>query len=424
MKLFKSKFLKQLFTAFIFIMPTAAMAAPDIIDKLNIAPIVPIVLDAFMLVATGCYDFFVGKGTGIIYVLVWGFLAVSLATGILKMYFPKQWSSLFGISGGGDFYNGNVSGFGIIQNNVMKPVIRALVAAVILLQIRPVFVTEWLVNPFLQFGAIYTHAITETINGTGVGIEKIECPADVIRHGWISPSSCEFLIRPVADLSRANNQVVKRGFDFLTNGLRGLITLIPHGGQDFMSLVTGILLIITFIASNLFMALLIIQGIFNLGMALILYPFQVLTYVVKSSDKWFDVWPAFSGITKALQQLVITMIACAFILCINLAVIYALFQWNSQVFVVAANGMANSNVPTVANTPMGFGGHSIMWISAILTFYLMLRIFKLTRDQLNQYIGGDMTGLYNKSIGDTKKLWNNTKNWGGKIGNALGWGKK
>jgi len=426
MNLFKRLFFPALcFMAAIFV-PVPAFADWGIVDGLNLAPFVPVVLDAFMTVATGGYEFFV-QGTdgdnGIIYMLVWGFLIISLSIGILKMYFPKIWVSFFGFSGGGDFAGGKVKAFDLIQNNVFKPSFRAIIAVAVLLQLKPVFITEWLVNPFLQFGAIYTHALTETINMTG-NAPTMKCPESIVEKAWISESSCEFLIQPVADLSHANNQVIKRGFDFLTRGLRGLITLLPHGGEDFLNVVTGILLITTFVSCNLFMALLIIKGIFNFGMALILYPFQVLTYVAKPSDKWLDIWPAFSGITKALQQLVITMIACAFILCINVAVVRALFQWNSSVFVVAAGGTAVSNVPQVANHAMGFGEHSIFWLSAILTFYLMMRIFDLTRKQLDAYVGGGMDSLYNQVKSDTKTVWKGAKDWGKKVGKAVGWIKK
>ena len=307
-----------------------------------------------------------------------------------------------------------------IATNMLKPALRAIIAATVLLQLKPIYLTEWLVNPFLQFGALYTESITNTINQAGVSGPKIECPPSVIQQGWISESSCEFLVQPVADISNANNQIIKAGVDFFTRGLRGMMTLVPHGGENLLNVITGLVLIFTFVASNLFMALLIIQAIFNFGMALVLYPFQVLVYVVKPNDKWMDIWPAFGGITKALQRLVITMIACAFILCINIAIVKSLFQWSSSVFVVAAGGAASSNVPQVANTALGFGQHSILWLSSILTFYLMMRIFNLTREQLNNYVGSGMDNLYNQVKSDTNILAQRIKN----LGKTIGLGKK
>lgn len=401
-------------------MPCAAFAADNtsLIDALNLAPFIPMVLDALMIIATGGYEFFVGNGDGIIYILIWGFLAVSLALYLLKMYFPKTWVAFFGFSGGGEMYDG-IDGM-TIATNMLKPALRAIIAATVLLQLKPIYLTEWLVNPFLQFGALYTESITNTINQAGVSGPKIECPPSVIQQGWISESSCEFLVQPVADISNANNQVIKAGVDFFTRGLRGMMTLVPHGGENLLNVITGLVLIFTFVASNLFMALLIIQAIFNFGMALVLYPFQVLVYVVKPNDKWMDIWPAFGGITKALQRLVITMIACAFILCINIAIVKSLFQWSSSVFVVAAGGAASSNVPQVANTALGFGQHSILWLSSILTFYLMMRIFNLTREQLNNYVGSGMDNLYNQVKSDTNILAQRIKN----LGKTIGLGKK
>lgn len=407
----------------ILLSPMSAYAADgNIVDALNLAPLIPTILDALMMVASGGYDFFVGDGNGIIYILVWGFLAVSIALYALKMYFPKMWVSFFGFSGGGEMIGG-IDGM-TIATNMLKPAIRAIVAVTVLLQLKPVYLTDWLINPFLQFGALYTESITETINESGINAPKIDCPPSIIQQGWISPESCEFLVQPVSDLSHANNQIIKRGFDFINSGLRGLLTLIPHGGENFLNIITGIFLVFTFVASNLFMALLIIQAIFNFGMALVLYPFQVLAYVVKPSDKWLDVWPAFGGITKSLQKIVITMIACAFILCVNIAVIKSLFQWNSSVFVVAAGGTATSNVPTAVNNALGFGQHSILWLSSILTFYLMFRIFNLTREQLDSYVGKGMDNLYNQVKSDTKILTGRVKSVGSAIGTAMGWIKK
>ncbi len=412
----KSRFLSALICAIIAVLFTAvpANAAGGIVDAFNLAPFVPIVLDTMMGIATGGYEFFVGNGDGIIYIFVWGFLAFTLVMYVFKMYIPKAWAGFMGFSGGGELADGKVTAMSMAEN-MLKPAMRAIIAVTLLLQIKPVYVTQWLVNPFLEFGAIYTHSITENIDNTGDAAPVIKCPESILEKAWISEDSCNFLTQPVADISHANNRVIKRGLEFLTNGLRGLMTLMPHGGENFLNVLTGIVLVITFVGSNLFMALLIIQAIFGFGMSLVLYPFQVLTYVAKSSDKWLDIWPAFSGIVKALQSLVITMIACAFILCINLAIVKSLFRWSSSAFVAAADGAATSNIPTMTNTALGFGEHSVLWLSGILTFYLMFRIFDLTREQLTKYTSGVPDSLYKKVTGDTKSLWNT----GNKIRNSI-----
>ncbi|MDR0741166.1 MAG: hypothetical protein LBF28_00120 [Rickettsiales bacterium] len=422
-----NKFLCPLLFVFCsFALATPAFADWAIVESLNLAPFVPMVLDALMTIATGGYDFFVGRGTGIIYILIWGWLGVSMGLYLIKMYFPKTWLAFFGFKGGGEMWEKDTPGGMQIAENMLKPAMRAIVAATILLQIKPVYVTDLIVDPFLRFGAIYTESLTSSISVPMGAAEKAQCPQDVVDKGWMSAESCNFLVQPVSNLSHANNQIIKRGFDFITKGLTGLMTLIPHGGEDFLNLITGILLVFAFVSSNLFMALLIIQGIFNFGMALVLYPFQVLVWVAKpkNPNKWLDLWPAFEVIVKALQQLIITMIACAFILVVNVAVIKALFQWNSSVFVVAAGGSMTSNVPTVANSAMGFGEHSILWLSTILTFYLMFRIFELTREQLDKYAGKGMDDLHKKVTGDFKTTRKNVKDWAKKIGAAAGWIKK
>ena len=419
---FIRRFLPYLICGAALVAPVPALADWGIVDQLNLSPFVPLILDAMMTIASGGYDFFVGNGTGVIYVLVWGFLVFTICLYLVKLYLPQNWTGLLGFSGGGEMFDGKATSETIIYN-VLKPCLRGIIAALVLLQIRPTMLTEVLVNPFLQFGALYTHSITETINQTGANAPKVECPEAIVQKEWISKSSCEFLIQPVYDLSVANNQIIKRGFQYITKGLGGLMTIIPHGNHPFLNLITGIILVTTFFSSNLFMALLIIEAIFKFGMALVLYPFYVLSYVVKPNDKWLDIWPAFDGITKELKNLVVTMIMCSFMLCVNVAIIRALFTWNSSIFVVTAGGSATSNLPTIANTSNGFGEHSILWLSSILTFYLMFKLYDMTQEQLVSYVGG-RGQLYDKAIGDTKTAWGVIKDAGKKIGTIAGWIKK
>ena len=83
------------------------------------------------------------------------------------------------------------------------------------------------------------------------------------------------------------------------------------------------------------------------------------------------------------------------------------------------------NVPMAANTAMGFGQHSIFWLSAILTFYVMQRMFDVTQEQLNSYTKG-MDGLYKDLKSDTKTVIGGAKKTTQAIGTAIGWikGKK
>ena len=396
------RILLPLLAVAVICMPNSAFARWEIVDNLNLAPFVPRVLDAFMMVARGGYEYFVGHGDGIIYILIWGFLGVSVFMYAFKMHFPKRWVEFLGLSGGGEMWDGKIKGFDIAEIT-LKNAMRAIIAATFLLQVRPTYVTEWLVNPFLEFGALYTNEILDTQNVPGVVKKNIECPPGVLSGDWLSVRSCNFLIQPVSEVSSVNNSIVKRGFEFLARGLRGLVTIIPHGGQNIMDIITGVLLILTFVSCNFFMALLIIQGIFDFGIALILYPFSVLAWVAKPNDKWFDIWPAFSEIIKSLRTLVITMISCAFILIINIAVVKALFGSGASVFVVSAGGSASSNISgsAIAANAVSFGGHSLLWLSALLTFFLMKAIFDRTRKQIETYSPGQ-SGLYEQVKGDFK----------------------
>ena len=404
----------------LFVQPAHA----DILEKYNLAPFVPIVLETMMNIATSLYNFFVGKGTGLIYICIYAFVGFYIAMYLVKMHLPKDWLSFFGFSDGGEMIDGKLGGFTIAEN-ILKPCLRAIMAAVILLQIKPVYVTEWLVNPFLEFGSFYTESILKTV--TSVEADKLsapKCPESIKQAEWISERSCNFLIQPVYTISKENNKIIKYGFDFLQKGLRGMMPIILHSSEPILNIITGILLIAAFVSSNLFMALLIIQGIFDFCLSLIMYPFNVLGWVAKKSDKWFDILPAFSQIIDALKKLVINMIACAFILCINIAVVRALFNWSSSVFVAAAGGMSTSNVPTITNTGINFGEHSMLWLSSILTIFLMQNIFTMTRERLEMYTKDTKKTLYKNVTGDAKTMWGKVQSAPKTIKNIVGGVKK
>ena len=399
----------------------AADLDKGILAAFNLSGFVPLVLEAMMKIATSLYNVFVGNGTGLIYIFIYLFLGFYIALYLVKMYLPKDWLGFFGFSEGGEMWAGTATGWSVAEN-VAKPCVRAIVAAVLLLQIKPVYVTEWLVNPFLEFGSIYTEYILDATHVSEANIPT--CPPTIESQGWITKRSCDFLVRPVYIISYENNRVIKYGLDFLKTGLRGILTLIPHGGENFLNIITGILLIAAFIASNLFMALLIIQAIFDFCIALIMYPFSVLTWVAKKSDKWLDFLPAFKQIIDALKKLVITMIACAFILCVNVAVVRAIFNWSSSAFNVASGGVGTTNLPSITNTGMNFGSHFMLWLSAILTFFLMQNIFEMTRKQLEKYSGWEKHSLYDDVTKDAKTMWGKVKSTPDTIKNIWESGKK
>ncbi len=408
LRLFKHA--QMFFGAFVLCAFFTNSAHADIIDAYNLAPFVPLVLEEMMNMATSLYNFFVGKGDGLIYLCIYAFVAFYIGLYLVKMHLPKDWLSFFGFSNGGEMWESKIDVWKI-TDNVLKPCIRAIVAAVFLLQIKPVYVTEWLVNPFLEFGSIYTEQILKNINHSTLSTtDAPACPASIEESGWISKRSCDFLVKPVYVISQENNKVIRYGFNFIKTGIRGMMTLIPHGGEDLLNIITGIMLLFAFISANVFMALLIIGAIFEFCLALIMYPFNVLGWVAKKSDQWMDIWPAFSQIISALKNLIITMIACAFILCVNIAIVHALFNWSSSVFVVAAGGVSTSNVPSITNSAMNFGQHSILWLSALLTFFLMQNIFNTTRDRLDKvYTKDTPKDLYNNVTNDVQTLWKKIK---------------
>ena len=145
-----------------------------------------------------------------------------------------------------------------------------------------------------------------------------------------------------------------------------------------------------------------------------MYPFNVLAWVARKSDKWFDVFPAFNQIIDALKKLVITMIACAFILCVNVAIVRSLFNWS----------LFYTGDLTITDTSMNFGKHSILWLSSMLTLLLMQNIFKLTRERLDLYTGKNDKDLYNNVTGDAKTMWEKIKKTPDTVKNIVSGAKK
>lgn len=392
---------------------------------LNLAPFVPIVIDEFMNVASILYDFFLGNGTGILYIIIYIFVVVSIALYAFKLFIPKDWLGFFGFSEGGEMWSGDSPTTISVMETVVKPCLRAVIAIVILLQVRPTLVTKYLVNPFLGVGSIYTTEIIHFVNNTTQTIAMPDCSNNNLAEWGIDKKSCEFLVQPIYVISYENNKVIKQGFFMLKDGLRGMMTLIPHGGKHLMNVITGIMMIATFVSANLFMALLIIQAIFDLCLALILYPFSVLSWVVKKSDKWLDVFPVFNQILDALKKLIIAMIACAFMLCINIVSIKALLgQGYHYTYNAVANGAAMSNVPQIENTAAIFGNHSLIWLSSILTLFLLHNIFQATQEKIKTYTSGTSTEMYNKVTSDAKVYWGKAKAAPDKIKDIYNFGKK
>ena len=408
MRIFNKKILRCLgrfpgvIAVFLFFIFDIQPAHADIIDAFNLSPFVPLVLETMMNIATSLYNYFVGQGDGVIYILIYVFLGFYISLYLVKLYLPKDWLAFLGFSGGGDMQAGDLKAWSIAEN-VAKPCIRTLVACIVLLQIKPVYVTEWLVNPFLEFGSVYTQNILETIDGTATS-EVPQCPDSILQQGWITQNSCDFLIQPVYKISEENNKVIKKGLEFLGRGLLDMLSPIPHIGF-ILNIITGLLLISVFVSANVFMSLLIIQAIFDFCLSLIMYPFNVLAWVAKKSDKWFDVLPVFDQIIDSLKKLVICMIACAFILCINIAVVRSLFTQVST------------------ESSWNLGQHFMSWLSSVLMFFLLHSIFKMTQERLEMYTKGTSQDLYKNVTGDAKTVWNKAKNAPGKAKSMWNTGK-
>jgi hypothetical protein len=382
------------------------------VDIFSLSWVVPLGLDSMMSVAFSVYDYFVGGGGGIIYVLIWGFLGFSIGLYLVKMYFPAKWLELFGFSGGGEMYkdpHGYGLGDGSIAKNVLKRMMRAMFAIVVLLQVKPQYIMNFIVNPFLEFGSVYVNSITKIVLPADAPRSKAKCPPDL--DEYLTKDSCDFLVSPIDEVSAVNGEMISCGLGFLLedysfidrgNAIKCGFVMAFSRMDRIMNIITGLLLIATFFSLNIFMALLIVQGIFNLGLSLIFYPFRVLLYVVKDDDRqWFNPWDAVSELVKSLQKLVVAMIAVAFMLLVNVSVVGSLF---------------NSGVVR----PGGFGGRAIGCIFCILVFWIFQRVFAKTEEKLSEYVGdAEMTEFYAKTATGVKSAAKNVAGWGGKAWKIL-----
>ena len=347
-----------------------------------------------MSVAMGIYDYFVGSGDGIIYIFIYGFLVFTTGLYLVKIYFPSEWLALFGFSGGGELWNPKTEiwnaepGKDSIISNVFRPFLRAAFAGIILLQIKPGYITHFVIDPFLEFGNVYVESMTQTIVPTDKRA-VVDCPASL--NEYLSKNSCNFLMRPIAEVSAVNVAMIKEGLKFIQLSFK----------FDFLSKLTGLAIIITFFGANLFMSLLLVRGIFDFGMALVLYPFKVLVYVIKKPDDnslWVDPWPPFEDIIKSLQKLIVSMIAVAFIMMINIAVSESMFKFS--IF--------------RAWTP-DFGAHAMTFLTSVIMFLVMGKIYNMVNERLEKYVdNGEMTGFYGAVAEKTKHF----------AGKAVGLGKK
>jgi hypothetical protein len=363
-------------------------------ELFSLAWMIPLILDSMVAIAVAVFDFFVG--TGIIYAMIWGWLGFSIGLYLVKMYFPKQWVELFALSGGGQMYEPATDGWSI-SKDVAKPLLRAAFAIVVLLQIKPGNITYYVIDPFLEFGGVYVSSITKTIISEP-SESKAKCSKDT--EGYMSAEGCAFIVQSVHDVSEVSAHAIRKGFEFMFLGFKDGIWFADRIINGFLNIITGLFLVVAFFSGNLFMALLIIQGVIKFGMALIAYPFRVLIYVVKTPTKeedkfWINPWPAFEGIFKSLQKLIIAMIAVAFLVLVNLSVSGVMFNFTP-------------------GDVKGFGEHSVGWLTAVMTFLLMYKVFELTREQLDKYVDDkDMTGFYDKVAKGTTSFLKQAGKFGG-----------
>ncbi len=342
---------------------------------LSLAPLVPMVLDAFTHVAIGTYQYF----RPIIPTLIYIFLLFSLTVYIVKQFIPKQFLSALKLNSDFIIQSDKPDPFKLAEN-ILKPIMRGVIAISLLLPLNPKYIIQYGIDPFLQFGAIYTSHILG--NEHDFTLQRYTPATAHSDTDYYSESSRYYLTAPLQEISKKNNEIIKSGVELAINGA---ITL------KFLQVLTGLALVLAFFSSNLFMSLMFITAIFHFGMALILYPFKIVVYVIKpGNDDWANFLPVFSDIISALRKLILTMIMSAFVIIINIQLVRALF---------GPTEMERLRQITSNDLVSGFGAHEFTWLSAILTFMVMYEIFDLTQKKIASYGGESDQSIYKSATG-------------------------
>lgn len=362
--------------------PATVMAAAT---DLSLSPFIPITLDAISIVSMATFKLAKDLFPSLIYI----FLAVKITIYLFKMYMPKQLLGVLGFSGGGEMWD-NPDAMNIVQTT-LKPIIRAVIALAFLLQLSPKIMTEAVVDPLLKFGAIYTEKVLEAtpnmIPDTPNQVRNISSENKLFTNETV-----DSMRRPLDALSQANNEFIVLGGKMTLHGLAKL---------SILTILSGLVMMATFFSSNLFIALLLLQAIFYLGLSFIMYPFYVLIYVVKDSKDWINPIPAFTDIFQSLKKLIITMIASAIVTILNIQMIKALYssgdveKFNSLMEIEDADALAGS-----------FGFQSMSWLYAIILIFLYYKIFTIIRGKISEYGGESDETMYNNVKSDSKYISN------------------
>ncbi|MDR0319559.1 MAG: hypothetical protein LBH81_02355 [Rickettsiales bacterium] len=377
---------------------------PDVPDWMNGASLdkfVPFMIDVMTRVSAGLYDFFVP----LVSAFIWTLVGFNIMLFVIKQYVPQDWLDFLNIKNGGGYYDGKKTAelaWGI-PKKLAQMMMRAALATTILLAVRPTFLTETIINPFLKLGSIYTESILNS--PPGEGSPKAGVGMECNTHSFFSPEICNQMANPISGIIYKNNQVVTLGLDmmgvpsFITGG--NPMSKKPDMGLWLFNFFVGAVLAITFFLSGLYIASVILQGILNFCFAIMLFPFRTFKWVMQQTDAWANPTEALKGIIDSLRGLVVAMVIGGIMTLINLSLIAALFGQSG----ISANLSSWSDKFMIA-------------LSSILALLVMTRLLEIAKEKMAKFGAPDET-FYKNLTANAQTLGKTAVKLGGNIGKML-----
>ncbi|MDR2685448.1 MAG: hypothetical protein LBB23_01590 [Rickettsiales bacterium] len=351
---------------------------PDWLNATSFDKFVPLVIQAMMGAAAGVYDYFVPVLSG----LLWIVIVFNSAVFTTKQFFPANWLSFLGMNGGGywakptDLIRG-------IPMRLVKQIVRASIATLLLLTIRPSLITDTIINPMLRVGTMITEFVVPSSTAS-----RAQCLPGATRE-FFDEKLCSDFANPIASIVYKNNQMVALGLSiinmkFPANGggvaanAAGVVSP-PDLGKGIFNFIVGLFMAGTFFMFGLRLASILLQGILDFCFAIILFPFKVFSYCLKATegDDWFNPGDALGDIIESLRKLIVTMIVAGIATTINMILIAS----------VVGSGTANLSGG-------GWGTGIMTILGSVLCLLIMNKFYEIAKEKIAQYGGANNTALY------------------------------
>lgn len=279
---------------------------------------------------------------------------------------------------------------------------------VIVLNYGPAKLFTIIITPILSFGVYLSDfilgAVAQTYNvnipDTCATIHQY-VDANTGKQMLINPDAAANIMCLPGRLSVYFYHATASAFEWMVNGF----------GHSATMVIVGLVCAVMFIGCIFKYAFMTLGVVADLFLKLLMLPFTALAESMPGSKETNYAGQIFSGLLKVFNTQKLSDIISAFI---NAAIYFV-----SLAIVIAICAALLTNIVSIdSNNTYAVGSAMTMILCGALVFYLAGKA-----DELAKSIGGKIDNSFGKKLeGDTKTLWGNVKNVGGKIFNA--WLKK